>query len=45
VDEQLIAREELTATLFAINDLRGDVREIRPLLEEDDDGEAQEDDA
>jgi hypothetical protein len=29
VDEESIAREELTATLFAINDLRDDVREIR----------------
>jgi hypothetical protein len=45
VDDELIAREELTATLFAISDLRDDVREIRRLLEEDDDGEAQEDDA
>ncbi len=45
MDDELIGRAELTATLFAINDLRDDVREIRRLLEEDDDGEAQEDDA
>lgn len=44
MDEELISREELTATLFAINDVRDDVREIRRLLEEDD-GEAEEDDA
>ena len=40
----MISREEPTATLFAINDVRDDVREIRRLLEEDD-GEAAEDDA
>ena len=45
MDDELIGRAELTATLCAINDLRDDVREIRRLLEEDDDGEAQEDDA
>jgi hypothetical protein len=44
VEEELVSRKELTATLFAINDLRDDVREIRRLLEEDD-GEAEEDDA
>jgi hypothetical protein len=43
VDDDLIAREELTATLFAIVDIRADVRTIRELLE-DDDGEATEDD-
>jgi hypothetical protein len=44
MEEELISREELTATLFAINDVRDDVREIRRLLEEDD-GKAEEDDA
>jgi hypothetical protein len=44
VDDELILREELTATLFAITDIRDDVREIRRLLEEDD-GEATEDDS
>src|SRR5881275_1847598 len=39
------SRDELTATLFAINDIREEVRGIRRLLEEDDDGEAPEDDA
>ena len=39
VDEPLIVREELTGTLFAIADIREDVREIRDLLSEDDDGE------
>jgi hypothetical protein len=44
VDDELISREELTATLFAITDIRDDVREIRRLLEEDH-GEAAEDDS
>ena len=39
VDEPLISREELTGTLFAIADIREDVREIRDLLSEDGDGE------
>jgi hypothetical protein len=43
--EPLISREELTATLFAINDIRDDVREIRRLLEEEGDDEAPEDDS
>jgi hypothetical protein len=43
--EPLISREELTATLFAINDIRDDVREIRKLLEEEGDDEAPEDDS
>ena len=38
-NEPLISREELTGTLFAIADIRGDVREIRGLLSEDGDGE------
>jgi hypothetical protein len=42
VDEELVSRQELTATLFAIADIREDVREIRRLLEEVD-GEAEED--
>jgi len=45
VDEELISRDELTATLFAINDIREDVRGIRRLLEEEGDGETPEDDA
>jgi len=44
VDDDLISREELTATLFSIADIREDVQEIKRILEEDD-GEAQEDDA
>ena len=40
----LISRTELTATLFAISDIRKDVERIKDLLEEDD-GEAEEDDA
>jgi hypothetical protein len=42
VDEELVSRQELTATLFATADIREDVREIRRLLEEVD-GEAEED--
>jgi hypothetical protein len=42
VDEELVSRQELTATLFAVADIREDVRKIRRLLEEDD-GEAEED--
>jgi hypothetical protein len=38
--EALISRDELTAMLFAMQDLREDVREIRNWLVEDDDGEA-----
>jgi hypothetical protein len=41
-EEPLLRRDELTATLFAIADIREDVREIRLLLMEDDDGEAPE---
>lgn len=44
MDEDLISRDEMTATLFAIQDIRLDVRRIRDLLE-DEDGEAGEDDA
>jgi hypothetical protein len=44
VDSELISREELTATLFIIADIREDLRDIRNWLLEDDDGEtAQED--
>jgi DNA-binding winged helix-turn-helix (wHTH) protein len=39
VDGELISRDELTATLFAINDIYVEVRSIRRLLEEDGDGE------
>jgi glucose/arabinose dehydrogenase len=42
VEEELVSRQELTATLFAVADIREDVRKIRRLLEEDD-GEAEED--
>jgi hypothetical protein len=45
VDDALISREELTATLFAIHDIRKEVGRIRRLLEEEADGEAPEDDA
>ena len=45
MDEDLISRGELTATLFAIQDIRKDVREIRKSLEDEDDGEAPEDHA
>jgi hypothetical protein len=44
VDDELISREELTATLFSIADIREQVRRIRRMLEEDD-GEAEEADA
>jgi hypothetical protein len=44
VDAELISREELTATLFSISDIREDVRKIRLLLEEDD-AEAAEDES
>ena len=46
VDESpLIACEALTATLFAISDIREDVGVIRRWLTEEDDGETQEDDS
>jgi hypothetical protein len=45
VDDELISRDELTATLFVINDIREEVRRIRRLLQEEGDGEAPEDDA
>jgi hypothetical protein len=45
-EEPLISREELTAMLFGIADIRRDVREIRIWLKNgEDDGEAPEDDA
>jgi hypothetical protein len=43
VEEELISREELTATLFAISDIRADVRKIRRAVDEEDNGEAEED--
>lgn len=43
--EPLISREELTATLFAIADIRQDVREIRDWLKEEGDGETSEDES
>ena len=45
MDEDLISRGELTATLFAIQDIRIDVHEIRNSLEDEEDGEASEDHA
>jgi hypothetical protein len=39
--EPLVFREELTATLFAIADIRQNVREIRDWLREEDDGEGE----
>jgi hypothetical protein len=42
MDEDLISRDELTATLFAIQDIREDISEIHDWLLEDDDGEAAE---
>jgi hypothetical protein len=36
MDDELVSREELTATMFAIIDIREDVEAIRRLLEEDD---------
>jgi hypothetical protein len=38
-EEPLLSREELTATLFAIADIREDVREIRRWLKEEGYGE------
>ena len=42
MDDELISRDELTATLFAIQDIRQDISEIHDWLVEDDDGEASE---
>jgi hypothetical protein len=42
-DVDLISREELTQYLFTIQDIKSDLRAIRRLLQEDDDGEAPED--
>jgi hypothetical protein len=44
VDEELISRGELTATLFAIADIRDELQRIRRAIEEEDGGEAEEDD-
>ncbi len=44
MDDELLSREELTATLFAIGDIRDDVDAIKRLLEEND-GEAPEDES
>lgn len=43
-EEPLIHREELTATLFAIGDIRQSVDEILAILREEDDGEEPETD-
>jgi len=43
-EEPLIDREELTATLFAIADINGNVSEILKLLQEESDGEEPEED-
>jgi hypothetical protein len=40
-----ISVEEVRGTFFVIGDIAEHVREIRRLLEEEDDGEAPEDDA
>jgi hypothetical protein len=45
MDEDLISRGELTATLFAIQDIQEDVQAIRKWLEDEEDGEASKDDA
>jgi len=42
VEDEPLSRDELTATLLAIFDIRDHVAEIRRLLEEDD-GEAPQD--
>jgi hypothetical protein len=42
MDPDLVSRDELTATLFAIQDIREDVQGIRELLEDEEDGEARE---
>lgn len=44
-DDSLVSREEPTTTLFAIADIRQDVREIRDWLKEEEDGERPEDDS
>jgi hypothetical protein len=44
MDDALISREELTATLFAIADIQQDVREIRDWLKEEGDDEGPEKD-
>jgi hypothetical protein len=45
MDDDLISRGELTATLFAIQDIRNDVHDILNWLEDEGDGEATEDHA
>jgi hypothetical protein len=45
VAEPILSREELTGTLFAIADIRADVRAIREEIEEDSDGEEPQADA
>jgi hypothetical protein len=45
VDPEFLSREELTATLFAIADIRRDVHDMRNWLLEEDNGEAEEDDS
>jgi hypothetical protein len=44
-EEPLLTREELTATLFAIHDIRDDLRTLVWLTEEDDGEEGLEADA
>jgi hypothetical protein len=41
----MLSREELTATLFAIADIRQDVREIRDWGTEEEDGHGPEDES
>ncbi|HWH06304.1 MAG TPA: hypothetical protein VNT23_07695 [Gaiellaceae bacterium] len=45
MDEPLIHREELTAALLALHDIRADVATILRHLAEEDDGEEEGDDA
>ena len=47
MDTELVSREELTAYLFTVQDMKRDLRAIRRLLEEDEgaNGEAPEADA
>lgn len=42
--DPLIHREELTATLFAIADINGNISEILEILKEEADGEEPEED-
>jgi hypothetical protein len=41
---ELLSREELTEYLFTVQDMKRDLRRIRRLLEDEEDGETSEDD-